>query len=111
MWGAVPPAVGSGDTDARPNGVRKTATKFTIHILAAVAEHERDAIFSARTKVALAAAKANGKRLGNYQRIAEAKQRATAARAEAVRPAITATAHLSTRAAADCVAGDPFAAQ
>jgi DNA invertase Pin-like site-specific DNA recombinase len=91
--------------------VRKTATKFTIHILAAVAEHERDAIFSARTKVALAAAKANGKRLGNYQRIAEAKQRATAARAEAVRPAITATAHLSTRAAADCVAGDPFAAR
>src|SRR5262245_19196985 len=43
-----------------------TATKFTIHILAAVAEHERDAI-SARTKAALAAAKANGKRLGNYQ--------------------------------------------
>src|SRR5262249_55450711 len=37
-----------------------TATKFTIHILAAVAEHERDAI-SARTKAALAAAKANGK--------------------------------------------------
>jgi DNA invertase Pin-like site-specific DNA recombinase len=34
-----------------------TATKFTIHILAAVAEHERDAI-SARTKAALAAAKA-----------------------------------------------------
>ena len=45
-----------------------TATKFTIHILAAV---EPDAI-SARTKAALAAAKANGKRLGNYQRIAEA---------------------------------------
>ena len=72
MWVAVPPAVGSGDTDARPNGVRRAATKFTIHILAAVAE--RDAIFSARTKAALAAAKANGKRLGNYQRIAEAKQ-------------------------------------
>jgi DNA invertase Pin-like site-specific DNA recombinase len=43
-----------------------TATKFTIHILAAVAEHERDAI-SARTKAALAAAKANGKVLGNYE--------------------------------------------
>jgi len=54
---------------------------------------------SARTKAALAPAKANGKRLGNYQR-AEAKQRATAARAEAVRPAITATAHLSMRVAA-----------
>src|SRR5262249_5437119 len=40
-----------------------TATKFTIHILAAVAEHERDAI-SARTKAGLAAAKANGKKLG-----------------------------------------------
>jgi DNA invertase Pin-like site-specific DNA recombinase len=65
-----------------------------------VAEHERDAI-SARTKAALAAAKANGKRLGNYRRIAEAKQRATAARAEAVRPVITETKHLSTQAAAD----------
>jgi len=54
-----------------------------------------------RTKAALAAAKANGKRLGNYQRIAEAKQRATAARAETVRPVITETMHLSTRAAAD----------
>jgi DNA invertase Pin-like site-specific DNA recombinase len=79
-----------------------TATKFTIHILAAVAEHERDAI-SARTKAALAAAKANGKKLGNYQRIAEAKQRATAARDEAVRAAIADTAHLSTRAAADAL--------
>jgi DNA invertase Pin-like site-specific DNA recombinase len=79
-----------------------TATKFTIHILAAVAEHERDAI-SARTKAALAAAKANGKKLGNYQRIAAAKQRATAARAEAVREAVTATAHLSMRAAAEAL--------
>jgi DNA invertase Pin-like site-specific DNA recombinase len=77
-----------------------TATKFTIHILAAVAEHERDAI-SARTKAALAVAKANGKVLGNYQRIAAEKQRATTARAEAVRPVITATAHRSTHAAAE----------
>jgi DNA invertase Pin-like site-specific DNA recombinase len=76
-----------------------TATKFTIDILAAVAEHERDAI-SARSKAALAAAKAKGKQLGNYQRIAVAKQQATAERAEAVRPAIAETAHLAARAAA-----------
>src|SRR5436190_16360184 len=40
------------------------ANKLTIHILAAVAEHER-AMISERTKAALAAAKRRGKRLGN----------------------------------------------
>lgn len=76
------------------------ATKFTIHILAAVAEYERDAI-SKRTVEALAAAKARGVKLGNYRRIAKAKREATAARAESVRPAIASTKHLSALAAAN----------
>src|SRR5580704_2401922 len=56
------------------------ANKLTIHILAAVAQHERE-IISARTSAALKAAKARGKRLGN-PRLSEARRHATAARKE-----------------------------
>jgi DNA invertase Pin-like site-specific DNA recombinase len=42
------------------------ATRFTLHILAAVAEHEAQSI-SERTKAALAAGKARGKNLGGWR--------------------------------------------
>ena len=53
------------------------ANKLTIHILAAVAQHEREMI-SERTKAALQAAKARGKRLGN-PRLAQAAKLGRAA--------------------------------
>ena len=49
-----------------------TANRLTIHILAAVAEHEREVI-SARTKAALAAAKARGTKLGTPNLTDEAR--------------------------------------
>jgi DNA invertase Pin-like site-specific DNA recombinase len=56
------------------------ANKLTIHIFAAVAQHERE-IISARTSDALKAAKARGKRLGN-PKLSEARERAAVANTE-----------------------------
>jgi DNA invertase Pin-like site-specific DNA recombinase len=53
------------------------ANKLTVHILAAVAQHEREMI-SERTKAALQAARARGTRLGNPD-LAKAAKRGTAA--------------------------------
>jgi DNA invertase Pin-like site-specific DNA recombinase len=54
------------------------ATRFTLHILTAVAEHEVDMI-SQRTKAALAAAKARGTALGRYGTILAAQNKAASA--------------------------------
>jgi DNA invertase Pin-like site-specific DNA recombinase len=67
------------------------ATRLTLHILAAVAEHEREMI-SKRTSAALQAAKARGKKLGRYgaETLAPAHKAAAQARAEALRPILNA---------------------
>lgn len=62
------------------------ATKLMIHILSAFAEHERAEI-SARTKAALAAAKARGVRLGSHGTVlAEVNRRGAREFAEVLRP-------------------------
>jgi hypothetical protein len=57
--------------------IARVVDKLTVHILAAVAQHEREMI-SERTKAALKAARARETRLGN-PRLDEAAKRGTAA--------------------------------
>jgi len=75
------------------------ASKLTIHILCAVAEHEREMI-SERTKAALAVAKVRGVRLGNPngnpRHMAEARhimQKNAAERASLIHPIISEIQH------------------
>ena len=64
------------------------ATPLLLHVMAAFAEHERTQI-SARTKAALAAAKARGVELGKNGKVLAAKNRTEAIQfAETIRPAI-----------------------
>jgi DNA invertase Pin-like site-specific DNA recombinase len=65
------------------------ATRLTLHILAAVAEHEREAI-ATRTKAALQAAKARGIRLGRHgaDYLSRANKAAALERATRLKPIV-----------------------
>jgi len=63
-----------------------SANKFTVHIFAALAEHEREMI-SQRTKAALSALKARGVKLGKPQNLSKAAADKGAAIASAARTA------------------------
>jgi DNA invertase Pin-like site-specific DNA recombinase len=60
------------------------ANKLVLHIMAAMAQHEREAI-STRTKAALAAAKARGKKLGGFRGVSVDQVMGTQANADKAR--------------------------
>jgi DNA invertase Pin-like site-specific DNA recombinase len=77
------------------------ANRLTLHVLAAVAEHEREMI-AQRTKAGLAAARERGVKLGGPRlpAINETRQVDAAARAQAIAPVLAELVGMSSRAVA-----------